>query len=660
MELGIAADIAIILVTAMIGGLIAHRLGQPLLLGYIVAGVLVGPYLGMINIVDPHDIELLAEIGVALLLFALGLEFSVKELQPVRMIAMIGAPIQIALTIAFGYGIGYLIYGWSWELSVWFGALISLSSTMVILKTLMAQGVVGTLASRVMIGILIVQDLAIVPMIIILPTLNDIQGSLPMLGWAVIKAILFIVAMIVVGTRIMPRLFKLIASLESRELFMLSVVAVGVGVGYGTYLFGLSFAFGAFVAGMVLSESEYSHQALSDVVPLRDIFGLLFFVSVGMLFNPAFLASNFKQVIVTVLIVVAGKAVIFFILARLFGYVNSAPLIVAFGMCQIGEFAFVLAKVGLKTNSITEELYSLVLTTAVVTMVFTPLISRLATPVYQFWSKFKPQNPVSTFNLPAGDLEDHVVVVGYGRTGQAATVVMERAKLKYIIIEVDHRVLERCKADGRPVIYGDGASEIVLEAAKVHKARLVLLTLPDRIGNKLTVGHIKRINPNVDIVARAVHLDQLAELRNMGVYEVVQPEFEAGLEMMRQVLLHYQIPILDIQRFCDAVRDELYVPIYRHDVEGESIQLLRSLSQSSEALELDWYTIPRESSAQGQSIQSLDVRRRTGASIVAVLQNGKIVPNPGPEHIFEFGSKLAILGTQDQRLALSKLFERHD
>lgn len=655
MELGIAADIAIILVAAMFGGLIAHRLGQPLLLGYIVAGVLVGPYMGIINMVDPHDIELLAEIGVALLLFALGLEFSLKELQPVRMIAMIGAPIQITLTIAFGYGVGHLMYGWSWEQSVWFGALISLSSTMVILKTLMSQGVVGTLASRVMIGILIVQDLAVVPMMIILPTLSDLQGSLPLLGWAVVKAVIFIAAMIFVGTRIIPWLLRLIASWESRELFVLSVVSIGVGVGYGTYLFGLSFAFGAFVAGMVLSESEYSHQALSDVVPLRDIFGLLFFVSVGMLFNPAFLASNFQQVAITVLFVVVGKALIFGILARVFGYVNSAPLIVGLGMCQIGEFAFVLAKVGLKTESITEDLYSLVLTTAVVTMVLTPFLSRMAVPIYGIWRKYVPREPVSTFNLPKEELQDHVVVIGYGRVGQAATVVMDRVGLKYIIVELDHRVLERCKADGCPVIYGDGSSEIMLDAARVRHARLVLLTLPNEIGNMMTVHHIKRINPNVDIVARAVHLDQLTELRNIGVFEVVQPEFEAGLEMVRQVLLHYQIPLSDIQRFSDAVRDEMYAPICKLDTGGQSIQMLNALRRASEALEIDWLVIPEQSSVHGQTIQSLDVRRRTGASIVAVIRDGKIISNPGPDHTFGIGERIAILGTQEQRQSLSLL-----
>jgi CPA2 family monovalent cation:H+ antiporter-2 len=285
-----------------VGGLIAQRLKQPLILGYILAGIAVGPYTGGVTVTEIHDIELLAEIGVALLLFALGLEFSLKELQPVRYVALIGTPLQILLTIAYGFGIGQWL-GWAWLPSLWLGGLICLSSTMVILKTLMSQGRLGTLSSRVMIGMLIVQDLTVVPLVIVLPELNNLEAGLPRVGWAVVKAALFLAVMIFVGTRVIPWLMKRIAGWNSRELFLLAVTAIGLGVGYGTYLFGLSFAFGAFVAGMVLSESDYGHQALSDIIPLRDIFGLLFFVSVGMLLDPAFLMANLGTILLLVLIV---------------------------------------------------------------------------------------------------------------------------------------------------------------------------------------------------------------------------------------------------------------------------------------------------------------------------------------------------------------------
>ena len=316
--MGIAADIVVIVVAALVGGLIAQRLKQPLILGYILAGVLVGPHTGGISISDSHDIELLAEIGVALLLFALGLEFSLKELQPVRKVALIGTPIQILLTMAFGYAIGRF-FGWERDAALWFGGLISLSSTMVVLKTLMNQGILGTLSSRVMIGMLIVQDLAIVPMMIVLPQLKNPAAGLPILGVAAVKATIFLVLMVVVGTRLIPWVMKRVAGWNSRELFTLAITAMGLGIGYGTFLFGLSFAFGAFVAGMILSESDYGHQALSDIIPLRDIFGLLFFTSVGMLLDPAFLLSHFGQVLAIVALVIVAKATIFATITRAFG-----------------------------------------------------------------------------------------------------------------------------------------------------------------------------------------------------------------------------------------------------------------------------------------------------------------------------------------------------
>src|SRR6266498_561242 len=394
--MGIAADIAIILVAALLGGFLAQRLRQPLILGYIVAGILVGPHTGGVTVTEIHDIELLAEIGVALLLFALGLEFNLQKLGRIRSIAFFGTPLQLLLTIALGFGIGALL-GWSAYESLWLGALVSLSSTMVILKTLMAQGRLGTLASRIMIGMLVVQDLAVVPMLIILPELDYLgQGRL---GLAVLYAVAFLAAMIYGGTRLIPALLKRIAAWNSRELFLISVLAIGLGIGYATYLAGLSFAFGAFVAGMVLSESEYSHQALSDVIPLRDVFGMLFFVSVGMLLDPAFLVANLGTVLLLVLLVVVGKALIFGGITRAFGYAAPTALAVGLGLFQIGEFAFVLARVGIAQGAIQPDHFALILSATVTTMVLTPFATRLVEPLGRWYGR-RGGAPLEPFQLP--------------------------------------------------------------------------------------------------------------------------------------------------------------------------------------------------------------------------------------------------------------------
>lgn len=652
--MGIAADIAIIIVAALLGGLIAQRLRQPLILGYILAGVVVGPYTGGVTISNVHDIELLAEIGVALLLFALGLEFSLKELQPVRRIALVGTPVQMGLTIVLGMGIGQWM-GWELAASLWFGALISLSSTMVLLKTLMSQDRLGTLSSRVMIGVLIIQDLAVVPLMLILPQLNDLERGLPALGWAAVRAAIFLAAMIFVGTRVIPRLMQTIAAWNSRELFLLAVTALGLGIGYATYLFGLSFAFGAFVAGMVLSESDYSYQALSDIIPLRDVFGLLFFVSVGMLLDPVFLLDHLATVLLIVVLVVVGKALIFGTVTRAFGYINIAPIAVALGLFQVGEFSFVLARVGLASGSVSADLFTLVLTVTLITMVLTPFVTQAAEPLYQLIKRLRPKpEPLYTINLPEGELHDHIVIAGAGRVGQYIARVLQRLGLHFVAIELNQQLLQECKEAGLPVIFGDASHPVVLEAAHVAKAHLILITTPSITVSAAIVEQVRRLNPELHMVARAESIDQLRQLHGMGVYEVVQPHFEAGLEMTRQALLHLDIPATEIQRFTDAVRQELYAPIY--DVH-EAYRTVAELQEAQRLLEVSWVRIPPDSPLAGVTIGEADIRNRTGASIVALLRASELMPNPEARQRLAAGDLIAVLANPDQRAQFEVLIQ---
>jgi CPA2 family monovalent cation:H+ antiporter-2 len=642
--MGIAADIVIIFVVAFLGGLIAQRLKQPLILGYILAGVAVGPYTGGVTISGIHEIELLAEIGVALLLFALGLEFSLKDLRPVRNIALIGTPIQMLLTIAYGFAVGRGL-GWEWRSALWLGALISLSSTMVVLRTLMSQGRLGTLSSRVMIGMLIVQDLAVVPLMIILPQLNNPQAGLPLLGLAALKAGLFLTLMIVAGTRLLPRLMAYIANWNSRELFVLSSAAIGLGIGYATHLFGLSFALGAFVAGMVLSESDYGHQALSDITPVRDLFGLLFFASVGMLLNPAFLLAHLGTIVLLVVTITAGKGLIFSILPRLFGYRNVVPLAVGLGLFQVGEFSFVLARVGLDSQAISPEVSALILTTAIVTIVLTPFVSGFTAPIYALRRRWFKHEPLHTLNIPHTGLRDHVVIAGGGRVGQCVAQVLQRLGLSFVIIEIDTRRFEQAKAAGWPIIFGEASQEIVLEAAGIAHARLLLVTVPAIITARAIVDWVHHLYPTLHIVARAEGVEQMRTLHARGVYEVVQPEFEAGLEMTRQALSHLHIPATEIQRFTDAMHQELYAPLYQNHQEYRAIALLH---QAPRLLDLTWISLPPESPLLGRTIRDLDIRSQTGATVVGVLREGTLQPNPDADYCFAPGDVVGVIGQPKQ------------
>jgi len=649
--MGIASDIILLIVAAFGCGVLLQRLGQPVILGYIAAGVILGPHTGGLTVSNIHDIERLAEIGVALLLFALGLEFSLKDLKPVKKVALFGTPIQIILTIGLGFGIGHLM-GLEWKHSLWLGACISLSSTMVILKTLMNQGWLGTLSSKVMIGMLIVQDLAVVPLMVILPQLNNPSVGLPALGIAALKAAAFIAGMVLLGTRLLPFLMAHIARLGSRELFLLAITAIGLGVGYVTHLVGLSFAFGAFVAGMVLSESDYGHQALSDIIPLRDLFGLLFFASVGMLFDPIFLVDHLVQVVVLVLAVGFGKGIFFAVLAWIFRYGNVIPLAVGLGLFQVGEFSFVLARVGVSTGSMGNDLYSLVLTTAILTMILTPLISGQTARLYSLKKRWFRHEPLETLNIPDEGLQKHVVIAGGGRVGSQIAGVLQRFGLPLVVVELDHRRVERSRAEGLPVVYGDASHEIVLHAAEICTARLLVVTTPDVVVARSIIANAKRCNHKLDVVARTSDSSFLPIFEELGVSSVVLPEFEAGLEMTRQSLLHLRVPAPEIQRHTESLRQDLFAPFFK---DAQGYRTLTQLRTAEQQFDLQWVLLVEDSPLVHRSIGGVEIRKRTGTSVVGVIRDDKLVANPDAQFRFQANDRVAIIGTDEARQSFQTL-----
>ena len=650
--MGIATDIILLVLTAFFCGLLMQRLRQPLILGYILAGVILGPHTGGLTITEVHDIELLAEIGVALLLFALGLEFSHKDLKPVKGIALVGTPLQIGLTIGIGIGIGRMM-GWDWKTAVWFGALISLSSTMVILKTLMNQGWLGTLSSKVMIGMLIVQDLAVVPMLIILPLMNDPAAGLVSLGQAAAKALLFLVCMFVLGAKLLPWLMRHIARLGSRELFLLAIIAIGLGIGYATYLVGLSFAFGAFIAGMVLNESEYGHQALSDIIPLRDVFGLLFFASVGMLLDPGFLVDHIATILLLVLLVSLGKGLIFSTLSWVFRYGNVVPIAVGLGLFQVGEFSFVLARIGLATESIDHQLYNLVLTTAVLTMVLTPILSSQTVRLYALKKRWLQKEPLESINFPDRGFKGHVVVAGGGRVGVQIATTLDRLGLAFVIIELDQRRIEQAKDRGYAVVYGDASHEIVLEAASMADAALLVVTIPGIVESQTIITHAQRLNRNIEVVARLSDPEFFEIFSDLNVTDLVYPELEAGLEMTRQVLLALRVPVTEIQRQTETLRQEYFTNRVDQSRPYRTLSQFRSAEQQ---FDLEWVNVGPNSPLVDLSIGTAEIRKKTGVSVVGVLREDRLEPNPGPQFCFQEKDLVAIIGSCEARLAFQALF----
>jgi len=552
----LVTDLTLVLAAALAGGFIAHRLRQPLIVGYILAGVLIGPFTGGLTVRHVESIEQMAELGVALLLFSLGLEVSFRELAPVRAVALAGAAVQIVLTILLGMALAHAL-GWAWQPALWFGALVSLSSTMVALKTLQAQGRIGTLSSRVMLGMLVVQDLAVVPLMIVLPEVSKPSADIMRVVMATGRALLVLAATVLVATRIVPRLMALVARWNSRELFLLATTTVALGVGYAAWSFGLSMALGAFIAGLVITESEYAHQALSDITPLRDIFGLLFFVSVGMLLDPAVVWKHFGTVAIVVGSIAVGKAAIFAAIVRLFGYRRVIPLAVGLTLFQVGEFAFVLARVGLAGGAISSELYSLVLNTAVATMALTPIVSGATSRIYQRLRR-ETREPLHTINVPATGLTDHIVIAGAGRVGRTIADALGSQNLQSVLIELDARHFQQAREAGLAAIYGDASQAVVLEAAHLSRASTLLVTVPTYTDVRAIVKAARQLRPDITIVARADGPDAVRELYAVGIDDVTSPEFETAIEMTREALVRLAVPADDIRHLTTKMRRERY------------------------------------------------------------------------------------------------------
>jgi CPA2 family monovalent cation:H+ antiporter-2 len=640
----LVGDLALVLAAALVGGFLAQRFGQPLIVGYILAGVAVGPFTGGLTVARVHEIEQLSELGVALLLFSLGLEVSFRELAPVRGVALGGAAIQVVLTIALGFGLARAI-GFDWQQAIWFGALVSLSSTMVALKTIQAQGRLGTLSSRVMLGMLVVQDLAVVPLIIVLPELSNPAGGATRVIVATLRAAALLAAIVLVSTQIVPRLMAFVARRNSRELFLLATTTLAIGVGYVTWRLGLSLALGAFVAGLVINESEYSHQALSDVIPLRDLFGMLFFVSVGMLLDPMIVREQPGTLLLVVGAVIIGKGLIFAGVVRVFGYRHVVPFAVGLTLFQVGEFAFVLASVGRETNAISNTMYALVLDTAVATMVLTPIVSGLTPHIYGRIAARRRREEPLTSNVPSTGLADHVVIAGAGRVGRSIADALVHLGLPFVLLEIDDRRVRQARSAGLPLVYGDSSQTVVLEAAGLGRALAILITVPAFSDVRDIVRAVRRVRADVPIIARADGSEALRALYDLGIQEVTSPEFEAAIEMTRQALLRFKVPAHEVLQVASAIRRE------RYGVGGEPAEDAEAIARMSEVarhLDLTWMRLSSDSSFNGRSIGELEIRTRFGASVVGIVRAQSLTANPDAAARLHAGDLIAALGTRDQ------------
>ncbi|HYD67113.1 YbaL family putative K(+) efflux transporter [Azospirillum sp.] len=558
-ETTLIATIVMGLVLAFLGGLLASKLRLPPLVGYLLAGVAVGPFTPGF-VADEGLAAQLAEIGVILLMFGVGLHFSIKDLLAVRAIAIPGALGQIVAATALGVGVAH-IWGWSFGAGLVFGLALSVASTVVLLRALEERNILDSANGRIAIGWLIIEDLAMVLALVLLPALAGVLGGDPRGGVAgdigagtlavtlaltLGKVGVFLALVLVVGTRAIPWLLMQVARTASRELFTLSVLATALGIAFGSAeLFGVSFALGAFFAGVVLSESDFSHQAAADALPLQDAFAVLFFVSVGMLFDPTILLREPYAVLAVVLVIVLGKSLAAFGIVLAFGYPASTALTVSASLAQIGEFSFILAGLGVTLGLLPPEGRDLILAGALLSITLNPLVF-IGLDRLSGWLRLRPgmlgrlerRRSDSLSALPPANEgpRDHAVIIGYGRVGSVVGKGLKSQNLPIVVIDQNRRRIEALRERGVPAVYGDATTPGILEAAGIRRARLIVVATAEGYQARRVLDLARQINPGIDTAVQTHSEAEVAHLERQGVGVAIMGERELAFGLMDYAL----------------------------------------------------------------------------------------------------------------------------
>lgn len=657
----LVVDLVTVLAAAAAGGLLAALFRQPVLLGYLLGGMIVGPAgLGLIR--EVTQVETLAQFGVAFLLFALGVEFSLAELRKVQAISLGGGGLQIVLTILVTTLISL---GMGWVTSpvqgVFLGAILSLSSTAVVLKCLMERGEIETSHGQVMLGILVIQDLALGLMLAVLPTLDQPVEEIGLaVGLALWRIAIFAAGAVAAGIWVIPPLLRFLAATESRELFLLGVVALCLGIALLTEHLGLSIEMGAFVAGLMIAEAEYADQTLAYVEPLRDIFASLFFAAIGMLIDPVFLWNNLELILGLVALVIVGKFLIITPLVKMFGYSLKTALITGLGLAQIGEFSFVLASEGRFLGLVSHQVYLLILGTTAVTLVVTPFVLRAIPQVFN-WAETVPwlkQSLDSTKILQAGAADspsDHVIICGYGQVGQNLVRLLQEHQHPLLVIDQAESVIQQLRDTEIPYLYGNAASSQVLEKAGVNQARGMAIALPDPMSTRLCLKRALEFAPDLDVVVQANQDKDIELLYQLGAWEVVQPEFEASLELSAHLLAGMGLTADTIQPTMQRIRHSHYRNLRP---QRPAAAIARDLRVAAQAMNSKWYALPERSPLIGMTIAETDLRRLTGVSLMAIRRtNGEELDYPEAQTVLKQGDRLLMVGKQEERAAFNDLAE---
>jgi CPA2 family monovalent cation:H+ antiporter-2 len=658
MEIQLLTDLTIVLGLSIGVLFICHRIGVPVIVGFILTGILAGPHaLSLVKMVQ--EVEILAEIGVILLLFTIGVEFSFANLLQIRRSVLIAGPIQVGVTCLAGYVLAQQ-FGKSPGEAIFIGFLLSLSSTAIVLRLIQEKGEVDSPQGHAGLGILIFQDIIIVPMMLFVPLLSGTAQNIGSSFLILIAKGLVIILLVILSAKwIVPQLLYQIAKTRNRELFLLVIVVICFAVAWLTASAGLSLALGAFLAGLIVSETEYSHQALGNILPFRDVFSSFFFISIGMLLDVGFLLQHPGLIAILFLVVLVLKAILAGSSVILLGFPLRTAVLVGLALFQVGEFSFILSKAGVNQGLLNGNAYQIFLDVTIMTMLATPFIMALAPRAADLFLRLPLPDRVKFGSYAVEEIKvparkDHLIIVGFGINGRNLARAAEAGGIPYVIIEMNPETVRRERNRGKPIYYGDATQEEILRHANIQEARIVVVVINDPAAGRRIISLARHLNPRVHIIVRTRYLQELQPLLELGADDVVPEEFETSVEIFTLVLKKYLVPKREIERLITEVRANCYL-IFR----GLSRELepFGALQHYLHDLEISTVRLDEQAPLAGRSLAQMAVRKKHGITVLAVRRDSQLWPNPDPDMELMANDLLVVMGSPHNLTNSTWLFE---
>lgn len=637
--MSIIKELVIIFTASVIIIFIFRKMKLPGITGFLIAGIIIGPY--GFKLISEENIEVMAELGVILLLFTIGIEISFSELLKIKKLLLYAGGLQVSATVLIS-SVLFLTAGFGFEQSIFLAMLISLSSTAVVFRLLKDNNEINTPQGKINSGILIFQDLAIVPMMLILPLLGS-KGEVSPLTFflRMFLDLAILTALVLTARYFVPKLLGIIAKLKVREIFTIGIILLILSTAYLTELIGLSLAIGAFIAGLIISETDFSHQAVAEIIPLKDAFNSLFFVSVGMLLNYKFV-TEFPLILVLVTLgIIILKASIIFIIVYTLKYPPRIALISAFSLVQIGEFSFVLAISGMQYTLISPELYNAFIASSIFTIIATPLLYKIA-PSMAGKLNSGPARFNESESKEGMKLKDHVVIAGFGINGRNIVRVLRETGIPYIVVELNPDTVNEYKKKKEKIVYGDITRRDMLHELRVESANVLVLAISDLRSTKMAISISKEMNPDIHLIVRTRFISEVDDLINLGADEVIPEEFETSLQIFGKVLQKYHIPLNVIMKQMNIIRNESYEVLRS---ESGDVHPLSNIDKILAEGLTESYFVEDENKNAGKNLAQLNLRALTGATVIAILRAGKTSPNPSGEEKLEAGDTLVLYGT---------------